>query len=89
MNIYGLAYGEYYILETKAPAGYTLMGEAVKLIIDKDTHTPEKLLTVENINGTVLPSTGGPGSEIYLITGLILLCGAAFFLFIRKAKTTS
>ncbi len=84
VTVYGLAYGTYYLLETKAPAGYNLPGEAIEFVIDDESHTPDKVITVENIQGTILPGTGGPGTELYLFLGLALLCSSAVLLLRRN-----
>lgn len=84
--VYGLAYGEYYLLETKAPDGYHLLAEAVKLSVDGTTHTAEKTVTVENVNGSRLPSTGGIGVPSCIITGLTVLCAAGVMFMIRKRR---
>ena len=88
-KVYGLAYGDYYLLETKAPAGYNFTGEAIAFTIDGQSHTPDRIITVENIQGSVLPSTGGPGTEIYMIMGTILLCGAAALLLLRRRQASA
>lgn len=84
VTIYGLAYGEYFLLETRAPEGYHLLEEAVKLPIDGTTHTEEKRLTVENHNGSTLPSTGGIGTTVYTATGLTLLAAAGMLLLKKR-----
>lgn len=88
-KVYGLAYGDYYLLETKAPAGYNFTGEAIAFTVDGQSHTPDRIITVENIQGSVLPSTGGPGTEIYMIMGTILLCGAAALLLLRRRQASA
>ena len=86
VTIYGLAYGEYFLLETDAPDGYNLLDGAVKLPIDGTTHTAEKTVTVENVNGSKLPDTGGIGTTVYTVTGLTLLCAAGLMLISKKRK---
>ena len=86
--IYGLAYGTYYLLETKSPAGYNLLDKAVELTVDGTTHMDEKIVTVENVGGTVLPSTGGVGTTVFTFTGMLLVC-ASVVLFLNKRKNYS
>ncbi len=88
-TVYGLAYGTYYLLETQAPGGYNLPAEAVEFVIDAESHTPDRIITVKNIRGTILPGTGGPGTEIYLLTGLTLLSSAALLLLLTKRRTSA
>ena len=84
--IYGLAYGKYYLVETKAPAGYNLLAEPEELTIDAISHMDEKTITVENKMGAVLPSTGGVGTTIFTVSGIGLVCIACLFLYLNKRK---
>ena len=58
----------------------------MKLPIDGTTHTAEKTVTVENVNGSKLPDTGGIGTTVYTVTGLTLLCAAGLMLISKKRK---
>ena len=80
VTIYSLAYGEYFLLETKAPAGYNLLDEAVNLPIDGTTHTAEKTVTDKNASGAILPSTGGIGTTIYTVSGIVMLCACCLII---------
>ncbi len=84
--IYGLAYGTYYILETKAPAGYNLPGEGVEITIDETSHTEERTIVVENMRGSMLPATGGPGTEAFMLWGTVLMTMALSALLLIKLK---
>ena len=84
--IYGLAYGKYYLVETKAPAGYNLLAEPEELTIDAISHMDEKTITVENKMGALLPSTGGVGTTIFTVSGIGLVCIACLFLYLNKRK---
>ncbi len=84
--VYGLAYGTYYLVETKAPSGYNLPGEAIEFTVDGDSHSPNKLIHVENIQGAILPGTGGMGTELYLYLGSALLCASALLLLLRRRR---
>lgn len=58
-----------------------LVGE-YKFVADK---TPGTIVTsIVNQSGSILPSTGGIGTTIFYIVGLILVCGACIVLFVRK-----
>jgi len=84
--IYGLAEGEYYIVETKAPAGYNLLGAAVKLELNKISHIGENAVKIKNTGGTILPETGGIGTGIYLISGSLLLLTPIVYLIVKRSK---
>jgi fimbrial isopeptide formation D2 family protein/LPXTG-motif cell wall-anchored protein len=86
VTVYGLAYGEYLLVETKAPDGYNLLDGAVTISIDGTTHTAEKAVTVKNVSGSHLPATGGIGTAVYYVTGISLLLAAVVFLATGKRK---
>lgn len=73
--MYGLAYGTYYILETKAPSGYNLLTEPVAVEIDADSHQEEQVIKVYNTK-FLLPETGGIGTGIFTAFGMIFMGGA-------------
>lgn len=85
--IYGLKYGTYYLVETKAPAGYNLLAEPVELTIHGTSHLDDSMITVENVSGTVLPETGGVGTQVFLIPGLLLIAFAGILLIRKKQRS--
>ena len=87
VSIYGLAYGKYFLVETKAPAGYNSMGNTFELTINETSHADENVITVENTSGSILPSTGGSGTVVYVAGGISVMCLAIFLLFISKRKS--
>ena len=85
----------YYLLETKAPAGFNkLTGPVIVNIKDNGTITvfyngvklnsPNDAFNVQNRAGTELPSTGGIGTTIFYIVGAILVIGAGVILVTRR-----
>lgn len=82
--IYGLAYGEYYLVETKAPDGYNKLASPVKLTVNENSHRDANAVTVTNTSGTLLPSTGGIGTVPFTVMGLMLLAAAAVLLGRKK-----
>ncbi len=84
--LYGLAYGTYYLRETQAPEGYNLPAEAIEITIDATSHTDEHTITVENVRGTILPGTGGPGTDIFMILGLMLMSVSVVLIVIKKTR---
>ena len=86
LTVYGLAYGKYYLLETKAPEGYNPMKEAKELVIDAQSHTEEKIVTVTNTKGTLMPETGGIGTEVFVFSGTLLMAVSLLMLLDQKRR---
>ena len=82
--IYGLAYGTYYIVETKAPEGYNLLTAPVVVEIDEDSHEEGNVVKVINTR-FVLPETGGMGTTVFTMTGIAIV-GTAFLLIAMNTK---
>lgn len=98
--INGLADGTYYLTETKAPKGYNLLREPVKVTIGhKDangkltetsfvgnqTETDTSgVVKVENNAGAELPSTGGIGTTVFYVLGSAMALGAVILLVTKK-----
>lgn len=96
--MYGLAYGTYYIVETKAPAGFNLLTSPVRVTVSKYSHLTavdqvyddaEKLIdnTIRVINTRyVLPETGGIGTTVFTVTGLTIISSAALLILMNGKK---
>ena len=81
IEVKGLANGNYFFDETKAPDGYnklTARTEAVT-ITNADAE-----ITVDNNSGTQLPSTGGIGTTIFYVVGGVLVLAAIILLVTKK-----
>ena len=87
----GLANGTYYLVETKAPAGYNQLTEAVPVTVNGGTTETALTVTerVENQAGTLLPSTGGMGTTIFYVLGAVLVVGAGVLLVTKKRMSQS
>lgn len=88
----GLADGTYYLVETKAPAGYNQLKDPVTVPVkgsDTDTMKLTVTATVENQAGTLLPSTGGMGTTIFYVLGAVLVVGAGVLLVTKKRMSQS
>lgn len=98
--INGLADGTYYLTETKAPKGYNLLREPVKVTIghkdangkltetsfvaDQTQTDTSGVVKVENNAGTELPSTGGIGTTVFYVLGSAMALGAVILLVTKK-----
>ena len=88
----GLADGTYYLVETKAPAGYNQLKDPVTVPVkgsDTDTMKLTVTATVENQAGTLLPSTGGMGTTVFYVLGAVLVVGAGVLLVTKKRMSQS
>lgn len=80
----------YYLVETKAPEGYNLLDKPLEVTFteaDSGTkHVHEE--GVENKKGFTLPNTGGVGTIVLVVVGIILI-GLAIILTMNKKKKTA
>ena len=84
-GIYGLVYGDYYLVEKQAPDGYNLMDKPSTITINENSLNQDPS-TVYNKKGTLLPDTGGMGTTLFTTSGGALIFVACLFLFINKRK---
>lgn len=94
--INGLKAGTYWLRETKAPDGYNLLKNDIKITvtnnkdgsyeISKDDIKAEKnIITIENTSGVHLPETGGTGTLLLTAVGALLVA-VAMIRFMRRKQ---
>lgn len=94
IKVKGLDIGTYHFKETKAPTGYsvnTTDTEAKLEVAKEDGGVASKILTndrAEMIDTKLnrLPSTGGMGTYLFTIIGVVVMAGAAGAFFISRRK---
>jgi len=83
-------YRSYWLVETKAPDGFELLAEPVR--VDVTSADPAIVsVTIENVPhnaGFDLPLTGGAGTTLITILGLLLLAGGVLFAVLRGRRRT-
>ncbi|TNO88889.1 SpaA isopeptide-forming pilin-related protein [Bacillus cereus] len=73
-----LAIGKYTIKEIKAPNGYMLLRDPIEIEITEAVKTQK--ITVKNAkNNWVIPNTGGSGTTIFYVIGIMLIFGVLYF----------
>lgn len=99
LRLNGLAAGNYWLVETAAPAGYNKLTAPIKVVITQDGENKlewtvesddqlvdDKIIDIENVSGTLLPETGGMGTVLFTVVAMVMILGVAIS-FIRSRKT--
>ncbi len=86
VSFYGLSYGKYFLLETKAPKGYNALDKAIEINVNESSHLDEKAAIIENSTGSLLPGTGGIGTTVFVIVGITIMGISAFLLFLERRR---
>lgn len=92
-NVNGLKAGTYYLKEMAAPKGYNKLANPIKVTIDNEGNitADDKTTTevgVENKSGTLLPSTGGMGTTLIYLAGIVLVVLSGYVLISKRRAST-
>ena len=99
LHVNGLKAGDYWLVETEAPAGYNKLTAPIKVTIKKSADADvnnwtiskdgvdekDKIIDIENSTGSLLPSTGGRGEIAFAVIAALLVFGVAVS-FIRDKR---
>ncbi|GAB6442126.1 LPXTG cell wall anchor domain-containing protein [Bacillus luti] len=92
-----IPYGEYQIVETVAPKykdedgaveQYQKLRDPIEIKIDKDKNVID-LQVENNKSGWIIPATGGMGTILFTVVGLLLMVTAVFIFFRKKPVKNS
>lgn len=98
IHLHKIEDGTYYLKELKAPDGYYLLKDEIKLTVEDGKLTGNHettgiqispsglILTVPNRAGYKLPDTGGPGTLLYTLWGMVLLAGSLTYILYQRRK---
>ena len=84
--------GIFYLQETVAPPGHQLITDIMRIGINMAAVNPGRnhVITVQVVNevegGFVLPETGGAGTLIFTVVGLVLIGGAVSLALVAKRR---
>lgn len=88
LKVTGLDEGNYEFKETKAPTGYKVSSEnkAFTMTADEENEVTVNAGEFVNTKLSSLPSTGGMGTYLFTIIGVVVMAGAAGAFFISRRK---
>lgn len=87
ITIDGLAAGTYWLKETKAPENYAKSDKPLKITLSNtlNGNNPINILNVKFAN-SLIPHTGGTGTTMYTIIGVVIIAAAGILLVITRKK---
>ncbi len=88
VNVSGLDEGTYKIYETEAPEGYSIKSEATPVSVGaNDTQNVSLESAISDTKLSSLPFTGGMGTTLFTVFGVIIMAAAAGLFFANKKKS--
>lgn len=84
-SIEGLRAGQYMLTETVAPEGYAMSNESITITVSADEVGEDNYVSVKFAN-TLIPHTGGSGTRMYTIIGVIIILAAGIIFVISRRK---
>lgn len=83
--VYGLAYGEYYLLETQAPEGCNRQTEPITVIINGTSQMEDNAIRLIGSKFTI-PDTGGMGTTIFHFLSITIISAACLLLLSNRNR---
>ena len=81
-----LSCGTYFLVEIEAPPGYHLSAEAFQVSVNSSVMTTISTVQIPNQRGSILPETGGTGTAMFTMTGVLLITLAGMALIVSRRR---
>lgn len=94
----GLAYGSYYLVQTELPEGWGLPAKPIPVCVNEVSHltlrdgwqAPDGTMVDHTVRVVLqqllLPESGGPGTELFTCSGIIVVLSACLLLWFNRKR---